>query len=197
MEGGNGVMMKEDKEQLTNLLERFSPDVESVKQICQQSNSQSLHEPELNLQLSLAINFEGETHLTRASSMAELMTQRKGSGEGEGEVFSFERCCSLPAERKQEHGHGLITLRELQARRRMRAMRRMQAKNRLLERQRISKENKEKEKSKASLKEPMPPLPAAEMATWAPSSLAKTPLPYQATVNIKAKGDLAESKKGI
>lgn len=189
MEGGKGVVINENKEHPKNLLERFSPDQENPKQI-QPSNSQSLHETDLNLQLSLGINFEGENSLTRSSSVAGFMTQRKDSGEGERSVFSLERSCSLPAEREQEQR--LISMRELQA------MRRIQAKNRLLERQRINRENKEKEKSKASLQEPMPPLPPAEMATWAVASPAKSPPLYQAVVNIKPQGDLAaESQKGI
>ncbi|XP_031248180.1 uncharacterized protein LOC116105958 isoform X2 [Pistacia vera] len=188
MEGDKGVVMKENKEHPTNLLERFSPDKENPKQ-SQQSNSESLHEPDLNLQLSLGINFEGENSLTRSSSMTGFMTQRKDSREGERRVFSLERSCSLPAEREQQQR--LINMRELQA------MRRIQAKNRLLERQRISRENKEKEKSKASLQEPMLPLPPAEMATWAAASPAKSPPLYQAIVNVNPQGELAaQSQKG-
>lgn len=172
--------MEENKEHPTNLLERFSPDEENPKQT-QELNSQYLHQPDLNLRLSLGINFEGESSLTRSSSVSGFMTQRKDSGESEKSALLLERSWSLPAKREQEQR--LITLRELQA------MRRIQAKNRLQERQRISRENKEKEKSKASLQKPMPSLPAP--------SPAKSPSPYQAIVNIKGKGDIADSQKGM
>ncbi|KAF3438059.1 hypothetical protein FNV43_RR20815 [Rhamnella rubrinervis] len=171
----------------TNFLQRFSPE-KTTSSETENSSSKEPQQPDLSLRLSLGGLYYSEKSnekpplLARSSSDGGVITQ-EGGDTGEPKTpppatmpsfLSLSRSCSLPAETEKT----TITIKDLQA------MRRMVAKKRLVDRQRGYRAALEEERS------PPPPAPlmASEMAAWAAASATKSAALTRALAKIKSQG---------
>lgn len=167
---GEAKLPKQNNENPTNLLLRFSP--EKPKQI-QLSNS----EPHLDLSLRLSLGGAYSEHfkeksITRSSSVAGLMTKKVNAGESNsalpGIFLSLTRSCSLPLGRQQ----GLV--------------------KRLLEKQKRCRATPEEEKYSA---EAVPRSPPSGVTDWAVSSAAQSAALCRAIVKLKTEGYVSGKRK--
>lgn len=183
----------QNNDNLVNLLQRFSPE-KTTSSITEKPSFVEPQQPDLSLRLSLGSLCYGENSkekppplLARSSSVAGVVTQEGFvAGEskspppaGTSSFLSLSRSCSLPAESEYK----LISIKDLQA------WRRMVAKQRLVNRQRSHRAAVEDERSSPPAKPaPETPLKSSEMQTWAAASAAKSAALTCALAQIKSQG---------
>lgn len=172
----------------TNFFHRFSPE-KTTSSESEKSSSEEPQHPDLSLRLSLGGLYYGEksnetpTLLARSSSVGGVMTQEGGyTGEPKTpppatmpSFLSLSRSCSLPAATEKT----TISIKDLQA------MRRMVAKKRLADRQRSYRAALEEERSPPPAQAP---LTASEIAAWAAASATKSAALTRALAKIKSQG---------